>query len=371
MFQVHLWAGLPLALYVLVIGLSGSVLVFEPELEALEYPQYFTIPDAGPTLADPAVVLRNVQRAYPGFRVSSVNWPTPQRRSFVSYPSKDGDSRTVFAHPVSGEVLGELPDSGFVRWMWNLHVYLLSGRIGLNVSGVLAGCLIAMGLTGLVLWWPGLVRWTRALAVDFGRGWKRVTWELHGAVGVWTLLVLMLWSITGIYLAFPQGVRALITRVSPLSARARSVSDPSLRESSAPPEPRVLVERALAAVPGSQPARYTVAAGDRGSIVVVVDRAVVGDSVISGETWVHFDRYDGRLLDIRPQIGENPGDFLLAWMFPLHAGWFGGTGLKILWALLGLSFPTLAVTGTIMWWNRVITPKQAEINEQERTRRSA
>jgi len=371
MFQVHLWAGLPLGLYVLAIGLSGSVLVFERELQALEYPQYFKIADTRPTLADPAVVLRNVQEAYPGFRVSSVNWPSPQRSSFVSYPSKDGDIRTVYAHPVSGEVLGELPDDGFDRWMWNLHVYLLSGPVGLKVSGVLTGCLLVVVLTGLVVWWPGLVRWTRALLVDFARGWKRVTWELHGAVGVWTMVMLLLWGTTGVYLAFPQGFRAVVNRVSPLSARARPSSDPSLRDSSTPPEPRVLVERALAAVPGSRPSRYTAAAGDRGSIVVVVDRAVVGDSLVSGETWVHFDRYDGRLLGLRPQEGESAGDFLMAWMFPLHAGWFAGMGVKILWALLGLSFPLLAVTGTIMWWNRVITPKRVEINQDQRTRRSA
>ena len=133
----------------------------------------------------------------------------------------------------------------------------------------------------------------------------------------------------------------------------------------------MLVERALAEVPGSQPARYTAAAGDRGSIVVVVDRAVVGDRVIMGETWVHFDRYDGRLLGVRPQVGESAGDLLMAWLFPLHAGWFAGVGVKILWALIGLSFPVLVVTGTIMWWNRVITPKRAEINEQDRARRSA
>ncbi len=371
MFQVHLWSGLPLGLYVLVIGLSGSVLVFEPELEALEYPQYFAIADTGTTLADPAIVLRNVQAAYPGFRVGSVNWPAPQRNSFVSYPSKGQDIRTVFAHPVSGEVLGELPDDGFARWMWNLHVYLLSGRIGLKVSGALTGCLIIVALTGLVLWWPGLVRWSRALMVDFGRGWKRITWELHSAVGFWTMLVLLLWSITGIYLAFPQGFRAVLTKVSPLSTRARPVSDPARRETSPLPEPRRLVERALGAVPGSYPARYTAAVGDRGSIVVVVDRDVIGDRVVSGETWVHFDRYDGRLLGIRPQVGESAGDLLMAWMFPLHAGWFAGLGIKILWAILGLSFPVLVVTGTIMWWNRVITPKRVEINQQDRSRRSA
>ena len=37
-FQVHLWAGIFLTLYVVVIALTGSVLVFESELTGLALP---------------------------------------------------------------------------------------------------------------------------------------------------------------------------------------------------------------------------------------------------------------------------------------------------------------------------------------------
>ena len=39
---------------------------------------------------------------------------------------------------------------------------------------------------------------------------------------------------------------------------------------------------------------------------------------------------------------------------PLHVGSFAGLGVKILWSVLALSFPVLAISGVIMWWRRVV-----------------
>lgn len=75
------------------------------------------------------------------------------------------------------------------------------------------------------------------------------------------------------------------------------------------------------------------------------------------EVSVYFDRYTGELLDVRPERGTSAGDLLMVWLFPLHAGWFGGIGVKVLWALLGLSFPLLFVSGAVMWWNRVLSER--------------
>jgi len=36
-FQIHLWVGLVLCLYVLIIGVTGSILVFESEIEHAVY----------------------------------------------------------------------------------------------------------------------------------------------------------------------------------------------------------------------------------------------------------------------------------------------------------------------------------------------
>ena len=46
-------------------------------------------------------------------------------------------------------------------------------------------------------------------------------------------------------------------------------------------------------------------------------------------------------------------DEILRWLARLHFGRFGGLGVKILWAALGVVPPVLFATGAIMWWNRI------------------
>jgi uncharacterized iron-regulated membrane protein len=47
-------------------------------------------------------------------------------------------------------------------------------------------------------------------------------------------------------------------------------------------------------------------------------------------------------------------DTLTDWLARLHFGRAFGTGVKVLWAVLGLVPSALAVTGVLMWWNRVL-----------------
>jgi uncharacterized iron-regulated membrane protein len=50
------------------------------------------------------------------------------------------------------------------------------------------------------------------------------------------------------------------------------------------------------------------------------------------------------------------GDTLLYWLTRLHFGRWGGIPTKVLWTLFGLVPAALFVTGTYMWWCRVLRP---------------
>jgi len=53
-------------------------------------------------------------------------------------------------------------------------------------------------------------------------------------------------------------------------------------------------------------------------------------------------------------------DAIISWFGRLHVGSFGGLGIKVFWLILGLVPALLLVTGTIMWWNRVVLPRMRE-----------
>ncbi|MEJ0006701.1 MAG: PepSY-associated TM helix domain-containing protein [Steroidobacteraceae bacterium] len=61
-----------------------------------------------------------------------------------------------------------------------------------------------MCLTGAILWWPGKARWRRSLTLHRGVSARQFVWDLHSVLGFWLLLLVFMWSVTGIYFAFPD-----------------------------------------------------------------------------------------------------------------------------------------------------------------------
>jgi uncharacterized iron-regulated membrane protein len=69
--------------------------------------------------------------------------------------------------------------------------------------------LLALAVTGLVIWWPGIKTWRRGLTVHRGVGWKRLTRELHSMMGFWSLAFMRLSGLTGAYFSYPDPFDAL------------------------------------------------------------------------------------------------------------------------------------------------------------------
>src|SRR6185312_4248082 len=73
----------------------------------------------------------------------------------------------VFIDPVSGAVLGTqkagLPPA--LMFVHQLHGNFLIGREGRQFVGWLGVAMLALGVTGLVLWWPKRGQWKYAFLV--------------------------------------------------------------------------------------------------------------------------------------------------------------------------------------------------------------
>ena len=356
LFQVHLWTGVAVALYVVVVSVSGAALVFRIHLQRAAHPELLTARVAGPQ-ANIATVLESVRDAYPEGRVSGVDAPTTVRPTHLAYVSDGGRFLTVLLDPVTAEVLGELPGHSVVRTLQDLHFDLLGGPTGRVVNGVGALCLLLLCLTGLFVWWPGRAGWRRGLTVDWRRPWRRVTWELHGAVGIWTLVLMAGWAVTGAYFAFPEQFRAAVNRISPLTAPVRPPqSNPDGAASAIRPTWRELIDRARSAEPGAFVARVVVPSGDEAPFqVLFTDRRPTRLGARHLRT-IYLDQYTGDRL-AEPQVGPRTlGDLFVALVGPVHFGNFGGLGVRLLWLVTGLAPGVLAATGLVLWWTRVVAP---------------
>ena len=216
LFQVHLWTGISLGVYVCVICLSGSVLVYRNELYRAFAPTPIIVTGSGAPLSVNALTEAALQ-AYPHHVVTELR-PGATANHAVQLTLKRGEETTRrLLHPFTGQDLGHPIPLGFrsTAWLLDLHGNLLFGESGRRVNGVGAVLVILLSLTGAVIWWPGNKTWRRSLKVDLRSNWKRLNWSLHSALGFWFLGFIVLWGVTGAYLSFPSGFAAFFDYLEP------------------------------------------------------------------------------------------------------------------------------------------------------------
>jgi uncharacterized iron-regulated membrane protein len=314
LFQIHLWTGIALGLYVVLISVSGSAIVFRNELYKGLWPGPKIVPISGPRLTRDAIKSA-VHQAWPNYSITYI-WESKRKdEASEVWIERDGVSKpkTVgrLVDPFNGHDLGpSRPWSiGVLAWLSDLHVNLLAGETGKKANGILAILVVILGVTGLTIWWPGIGRLRRSLTIDFRANWKRFNWDLHSVVGFWMFAFVFIWGVTGVFLVFPKPFQVVVNHFSHLELYGlqSSLQTPALNSSA------------------------------NAQIIRVADGTPPP---------VRRRR--------RPPRGSN-GDVFLRWFYYLHFGNFGDWEVKALWVVIGLAPPFLFVTGALMWWNRVLS----------------
>lgn len=221
LFQVHLWSGIGIGIYVVLISISGSVLVFRNELFNFFTAKTVIVEAKGNRLTEDELREKALQ-SYPDYDISQFfeNKKDPRRAVEIWLERKVGRGQVQrLFDPYSGMDLGNSVPSGIrmVSWMTDLHINLLYGDTGREVNAAGAVLWTMLGISGCVVWWPGIQSWRRSLTLARNVGWKRFNWDLHSAVGFWTSLMILMWGITGIYAALPAPFRAIVDYFDPPS----------------------------------------------------------------------------------------------------------------------------------------------------------
>jgi len=290
-FQLHLWSGIGLGLYVLLISVTGSILVYRNELYRAATPDPVVVTVSGAPLTD-AQLKGAATRAYPGYRVVLITRP-PNPDLAVSISLEGSDERLKTSrknrlfNPYTGADLGDSVPLGvwLVSKLLSLHDDLLGGATGRKVNGFGAVLVVVLAFTGIVVWWPGIRTWRRSLIVPRNVGWQRIIWGLHSMIGFWSFGFILLFAVSGAYLCSPELFQSLADRIEPLTdanARSRTV-----------------------------------------------------DQVIYWLAYLHFGRING--------IG-----------IPCRGPGLCDAATKLTWAVVGLAPACMFVTGAVMWWNRVV-----------------
>ena len=212
LFQVHLWLGLALGLYIGMLSLTGSALVLRGELdEAFATPRPAFEPDRGGL--PPEELKAAALRTYPGYTVSRLGDRVRRRNPVIEiWLDRGADHKERLLNPYTGKDLGDAvtPGTRAILWLASLHDELLLGETGRFWNGIGSALVTLLCFTGAFIWWPGIRNWRRSMTVKWKASWPRLNFDLHSAAGFWFFAIIVLWAFSGVYLAIPQPFGAVV-----------------------------------------------------------------------------------------------------------------------------------------------------------------
>lgn len=361
-FQVHLWMGLLAALYLVLIALSGSVLVYKDELTRLMLPPALQhrVPHID-EVAAPLAVVQRFRGEEPRATLNNLQVPTAVYPAFL-LTGQDAAGRPArwISDPVTGHA--QPAPRTWLDAVHDFHYYLLLPPAwGMQANAVGAAFLLLLLATGLVLWWPGLRLWSRGLRINLRASWRRVNYDMHNALGFWTLPIMAWWALSGVYFGWYRQVSAVVQAISPL----RGMVSPAPGNLPAPPAGvHASLPEVLRAAQATSPGGHLWSISDpqlrSPESFVLLDRGAPGD--FSHRDIVRVRSADARVVSVW-HYGERHtlGDWVLWSMHPLHFGTLWGPWIKLAWALLGLALAVLTVTGVLMYWNRYLRSRWTKL----------
>ncbi|RYG26111.1 PepSY domain-containing protein [bacterium] len=350
-YLVHLWTGLILGGLAVLAGLSGGVLVFRHEIERAQYPALMNIGAGGTLRLQDSLVA--VQRAFPGAKPNHLTLPDKPGHSLDVSFKKSG--LHAYVDPYRATVLGSLhQEQTPTGFLFALHTKLLSGEDGKTVVGIGGLGLLALSLSGLVVWWPRKRQKLKEhLTIRSGVGPGRKTYDAHRALGFYACGLLLLIATTGTALVFPDSAKLILSRVSGESTHE---GKPKAKLKGPLLSLDELVERANQALPGGLVRRVSLP--EKRSDAVVIRKRLPGESHPNGMNYLYLEPSTGEILrvDRDPDTGIAQRGFNLR--YPLHIGAWGGLASKVLHSVAGLTPLVLYVTGLMIWGRKKLNARR-------------
>lgn len=342
---VHLGAGLMASVFLILLGATGSLMVFEDEIDRALNPRLTWVIPAAERLKLGEMKSR-LEKEHPGLAVFSFSIP-PRRDMAWGASLRGGTSQeplNVAFNPFNGEVLGSESDrNDFVGHVHDFHLRLMMGDTGGLIVSVAALFLLVLSLSGMVLWWP-----RKLLKVSRWKDAGQLNFELHQVLGIYLSLFLMVFSITAIVIHWENETTRIANRVT------NSPDAPPFPRSQpfAPNAGTIDLDRLLsiaeARAPGARPT-WILFIGNP----VRVAMKYPEDHTPSGRTNIFINAYTGSVVyELNSRSGPLGFRLVKLWNREIHTGDIGGLPTRILACLASLMLPVMAVTGPLIWWNR-------------------
>jgi uncharacterized iron-regulated membrane protein len=386
--RLHRWFGIGTALFLFVSGLTGAIIAWNQELDALLNPEFYYARSTGPALS--ALELANrIEAADPRLQVTYLPLGIVPGRTLQMRVQSRPDPATgkpywlgfnqIAVDPGTGIILGHrdwgalsLKRINLMPFLYQFHYTLYlpttgSGiAIGVWLLGIVAIVWLFDSVIALILAFPSFKTWRKSFAFRLRRGGYTLVFDLHRSGGVWVWGLLCVIALTSISMNLERPVmRPIVSLFSSLTPGPES--NPALLAPQPAGTTMLSRERIV---------KLATAAGHKmklnaepGATIEIASLHLYGVGYFEpgglyadgrlGNAWTYWDARTGREVGGTVPGQGTAGDIFLQAQFPLHSGRLFGLPGRILVSFMGVMVALLSATGLAIWFKKLKARRSA------------
>ncbi len=354
--KIHLWLGLASGLIVFIVALTGSLLVFEEEIDSFLHSEFYEVEaiEAAKKPIDEAIL--NLKKTYAIDSIQRIyTFDEAKKTSLIIAKNKDRKTFYYAINPYTAEIVGNIEQKKhFFTLINQLHRNLLLGKAGKLITGISCLVFITLLISGLFLWWPKKRKnLKQRLTIKWNASFKRINWDFHSTLGFYSFIFLLIIALTGLTWSFKWFENSLYYLADGIAQK------PSIKVAN-PPKSEVLlnqtyfyqniIDETNKIFPYQGNVQIRMPNDAVNSILVTKENT---EKVIPNQSSIaYFDRYTAKNIQTKPYESFSRGDKLRRIIYPIHTGSIYGLTTKIIAFLVCLFAITAPITGFLIWWGR-------------------
>lgn len=352
--KIHLWLGLAAAIFLVILGLTGSIMAFEGDIDHWLHPSLWYV-EVRPQALPQQELIDRVQRQFAPARVGAVQIFRQRNLAEVMQMS---DRSAVLVNPYDGTALGRTTGPSSVQktlgYIHQFHLRLAPdprawpsfskvGKLIISFAGLIL-CLQAP--IGIYLWWRA-----KRATIQWKASWFRTCFDAHQALGLYGVLFLFIAAFTGVLIGFDFGEEAIYA----ITHSSRPAFPRPPQSTVVAGGARIGVDQALEIARQSMPdatvAGFQVPLNAKASFNVLM--RIPEETSEAVHSIVTIDQYSGKVLRVQNFKADSLGYRVIRFNRSIHTGDVFGLPTHIIVSLSSLLLVAMVITGVVIWWKKL------------------
>ena len=357
--SIHRYIGLWGGVLFVLIGLTGSLLAFRQNIDEYLNSQIMIVDinaDDSDSYKSFDELLNAAIKVIPaGSRPEVIRIPSHKNLALsIGYSTIGHDFYDIFVNPYTAEIVGQRIrhstitelSQPFIYLIRSLHYTFLLGRNHSEVVGILGVFVLFALIAGFAIWWPNNGNWRKAFSIKYGGSKERFIFDLHKVFGVFSGVLLIVITLTGIALIFSSQTQSFVRIFSTVNSQKKFYSTKVEGLKTIGIDQSVLI------------AKQVFNDGNLQTIILPSNETDVFKIGIRSDDEVNktftkrvvtIEQFTGKVLDVRDPMQFSNGEILISWLYPIHSGEIFGDFGRVLVSIIGIMPLVLLVTGMMRW----------------------